>query len=157
MDILSKYASEVIALCALFLTVYQANSQRRQNRISLKPHLDLFTERFFDNGVGRIEVYLINNGLGPAFVETFGIKLDDKNYNARDALKALFGDQSDEFNYAELVKGYGITHNQRIRLLSVNFPAKGWDDVNDFEESVNSLELRINYKSIHGQVFSLND
>ncbi|MCF9094347.1 hypothetical protein, partial [Vibrio parahaemolyticus] len=71
MEILSQYASEIIALCALFLTVYQASSQRRQNRISLKPHLDLFTERHFNNGVGRIEIYLINNGLGPAFIETF--------------------------------------------------------------------------------------
>ncbi|MFA0026449.1 hypothetical protein AB4369_26500, partial [Vibrio sp. 10N.261.49.A5] len=106
---------------------------------------------------GRIEVYIINNGLGPAFIETFDVKVFDKDYKARDALKALFGDQSDGFNYAELVKGYGIAHNQRIRLLSVNFPARGWDEVNGFEETINSLDLRVNYKSIHGQIFSLND
>ncbi|AVF95390.1 hypothetical protein AL552_17335 [Vibrio diabolicus] len=157
MEILSKYASEIIALCALFLTVYQASSQRRQNRISLKPHLDLFTERFFNNGVGRIEIYLINNGLGPAFIETFDIALGDKNYSARDALTALFGDRSDAFNYTELSKGYAIAHNQRIRLLSVNFPAKDWAEVSGLEESINSLELRINYKSVHGQAFSLNE
>ncbi|ENY5168439.1 TPA: hypothetical protein ACMDWL_004407 [Vibrio parahaemolyticus] len=157
MEILSQYASEIIALCALFLTVYQANSQRRQNRISLKPHLDLFTDRYFNNGVGRIEIYLINNGLGPAFIETFEITLGDKNYSAKDARTALFGDRSDEFNYTELSKGYAIAHNQRIRVLSVNFPAKDWAEVNGLEESISSLELSINYKSVHGQLFSLNE
>ncbi|EGQ7830716.1 hypothetical protein [Vibrio parahaemolyticus] len=157
MEILSQYASEIIALCALFLTVYQASSQRRQNRISLKPHLDLFTERHFNNGVGRIEIYLINNGLGPAFIETFEITLGDKNYNAKDALTVLFGNRSDEFNYTELSKGYAIAHNQRIRVLSVNFLAKDWAEVNGLEESISSLELSINYKSVHGQLFSLNE
>ncbi|QPK06291.1 hypothetical protein [Vibrio kanaloae] len=157
MDILSKYASEIIASCALVLTVYQAWSQHRQNCISLKPHLDLFTERFFNNGVGRIEIYLVNNGLGPAFIETFDIALGDNSYSVKEALTALFGDRSDAFNYTELSKGYAIAHNQRIRLLSVNFPAKDWAEVNGLEESINSLKLSINYKSVHGQAFSLNE
>ncbi|HGE6060326.1 TPA: hypothetical protein ACGGS8_003611 [Vibrio cholerae] len=157
MELLSKYASEIIALCALFLTMYQASSQHRQNRISLKPHLDIFTERFFNKGVGRIEIYLINNGLGPAFVDTFDIKLGDKKYKASEALTALFGDRTDEFNYTELSKGYAIAHNQRIRLLSVNFPAKAWSEVNALEETINTLELDIQYKSVHGQAFTLHE
>ena len=39
---LGEHSAEIIAICALGLTFYQAYLSRKHNRLSLKPHLTRF-------------------------------------------------------------------------------------------------------------------
>jgi len=58
-------SSVIVALCAMFATVWQAYLQRNHGRLSVRPHLDWVTMRAVDRPVG---LTVQNNGLGPALV-----------------------------------------------------------------------------------------
>jgi len=67
-------AAAFIALCALFLSVYEGCSNRRHNRISVKP-LIVLDSGINESGSGfRIE----NSGLGPALIKWFSVEVDGK-------------------------------------------------------------------------------
>jgi hypothetical protein len=66
---LSKNATNVIAICALVATFWQACLARKHNLISVKPHLEIasgfnFNEQYFF-------INILNNGLGPALIKKY--------------------------------------------------------------------------------------
>ena len=65
-------ASAIIAVCALVLTIYQARLARRHNRLSVRPLLSSFVEQV-SGPDARITFSLVNNGLGPALVDSFEV------------------------------------------------------------------------------------
>lgn len=73
---LGKCVTEIVAICALGLTLYQAYLFRQHNRLTVRPHLVSFSCRNKRPGQ-RVLVYsLLNNGVGPAFIKSFRILLD---------------------------------------------------------------------------------
>lgn len=63
-----------IALCALFLSIYEGYSNRKHNQISVKP-LILLDSGKNETGSGfRIR----NSGLGPALIKWFSVEIDGK-------------------------------------------------------------------------------
>jgi hypothetical protein len=63
-----------IALCALFLSIYEGCSNRKHNRLSVKP-LILLDSGLDETGSGfRIR----NSGLGPALIKWFSVEIDEK-------------------------------------------------------------------------------
>jgi len=155
-EVLTNYGSEIIALCALVFTVWHARAQRIHNQLTLKPHLDTFTERNKSDNVGRIEIQLINNGLGPAFIESFEVLVGDEVYEAKFALEALLGPRNDIANYTVLGNGYAIAHNQKVMLLALTFPVSSWADIDKMENDLESLNLKIIYKSVHGKTHTFD-
>ena len=75
---LGEYGAEIIALCALGFTIYQAFVQRAHNILSVQPHLTSFSHEHVENGVGKLHLQLMNNGLGPAYIKSFSIFMDEK-------------------------------------------------------------------------------
>lgn len=73
LDWLGTHAAEVIAICALAFTAYQAFLQRQQSRVSVRPHVTTFVNRNRKGNVGELEVILMNNGLGPALLNRFQV------------------------------------------------------------------------------------
>ncbi|CAG1021695.1 hypothetical protein DOJK_01178 [Patescibacteria group bacterium] len=88
-------ASSVIAICALILSVWQGYLTRLHNRISVKPHLTTWSYDYIP-GKGLCSIDLINNGIGPAVIKKFIIKVDgevikgEKSEPIKKALKILF-------------------------------------------------------------------
>src|SRR3990167_560763 len=66
----------VIAVCALAFSIWQGMQTRKHNKLSVRPHLTAWVKR---DAVKRFySIELINNGIGPALIEEFLIKVDDK-------------------------------------------------------------------------------
>lgn len=91
-------SSIIIALCALGISIWQAILTRKHNKLSFKPHLTSWTHKNTQKGFYAIEI--INNGLGPAIIESFSVKVDDKRIAGegtepiQKALKILFPNYS---------------------------------------------------------------
>ncbi|GKT11653.1 MAG: hypothetical protein ISEC1_P0620 [Thiomicrorhabdus sp.] len=69
-------SSSIIALCALAYTAWQGIQTREHNKLSFRPHITSWSYRNSESGVYVTEV--MNNGLGPALIESFTVKVDGK-------------------------------------------------------------------------------
>ena len=75
-QVLVGISTTIIALCALLFTIWQGIQVRKHNRLSCRPHLTTWTHS--EEEKGQYSVELINNGLGPALIEQFLVKVDGK-------------------------------------------------------------------------------
>lgn len=156
MNFLSENGSETIALCALFLTIWQLAVQRSHNKISVKPHLFLFHDKDRFNNEGKITVYLINNGLGPAYINDFKVYLDGKEAEARFAVEAVFGKRDDGLQFMTLGDEFAIAHGQRVSLISIRFPVESWDDIEATESCLDRLQIAVKYSSAYQSKYTLD-
>ena len=69
-------ASIVIASCAVIVSVWHGWVTRKHNKLSCKPHLTTWNYSAEKEGCYAVE--LMNNGLGPALIKEFLIKVDGK-------------------------------------------------------------------------------
>lgn len=76
-EMITAWASGLIALAALFVAVWQGYLSRQHNRLSLRPHLTFLHKLSDDNP--RFFLELQNNGVGPAEIKDFRIYLDNKH------------------------------------------------------------------------------
>jgi hypothetical protein len=77
---LKSSSSAVISVCALFLTSYQVWATRKHNKLSVQPRLTTYRhiERdVADEKVIRVFAGLRNSGLGPAYIQSFEILVND--------------------------------------------------------------------------------
>src|SRR4029077_15722069 len=66
----TSIASVLIALCALFLTIYNAKLEREYKELAIRPYLHLDVE------TADFHVGFLNTGLGPAQVKSIALKFD---------------------------------------------------------------------------------
>lgn len=76
----TNVATVSLALIALFFSASQLYLQRTQNHVSVEPRLNAYytNEAKLDNE----GFHIINNGLGPAFVESLDVMVDGKKVDA---------------------------------------------------------------------------
>ncbi len=89
-EVLTGISSSVIAICALAYTIWQGKQAQLHNKLSFRPHLTLWSHR--NHGQGTYEFDVINNGLGPALIESFIVKVDGKELSGEGSdpiIKAL--------------------------------------------------------------------
>lgn len=156
MQFLSQYSAEIIALCALFFTAWQACIQRSHNKISVKPLLITDTARHKHNEAGRLELTLTNSGLGPAFIDEFSVMRDGTECNFDEEIKKVLGPLAANSSHTLLNAGYALPHNGSVALLSVNFPMDSWQNMDDLEKKLSGFELVIKYSSAYGDKLALN-
>ncbi len=146
------FASAITAIVSLLIGVYQAYLMRRHNRLSVKPHLDLF----MDCTESEFRLSVRNDGLGPALIISAKIKLNDARYD-------LF--KSDEVN--RLVEELAIFNNLNINEINkTTFRGKtslrsGAElDFIKFSYNANDSEPKfashIEYESMYGERFVCN-
>lgn len=81
----ANLATVSIALVALGFSIWQAVIQRTHNHVSLEPRINAY---YSNDGKAEQEgLYIINNGMGPAFVERFGVSVDGKTVPEEDLWK----------------------------------------------------------------------
>ncbi|MBW5893152.1 hypothetical protein IM880_13105 [Pectobacterium polaris] len=70
----------VIATISLCLAIWQGNEQIRNNHISVEPRINAYFSN--DGRKNQWGIYLINNGMGPAFVSGITATVDGKPVEA---------------------------------------------------------------------------
>jgi len=144
-ELLGKYGAETIALCALFFTIYQAYVQRKHNILSVQPHLTSFSHQQVENGVGKLHLQLMNNGLGPAYIKSFSIFMDEKPCDYDAAIEHVTKGEECKWFRSTLGSNYAMRVGEIKDLFIVAFPCDGDEDVKKMKERINRLDVKIEY------------
>lgn len=157
-EVITGISSSVIALCALGYTVWQGKQARRHNKLSFRPHLTSWSHRNSDKGVYAIE--LMNNGLGPALIESFKVKVDGKVISGEGtepiekALKILFPNTQYQSHQAYMAKGYSMAAKEKCTILAIQFAESTSLSKEATEHTFNRADLIIKYKSFYEEKFT---
>ena len=146
---LISVGSLFVAVCALVFTAWQLSVQRRHNKISVRPHLFVFTQRSQNNDVYTLQILLINNGLGPAFIDSFQLFHRGREVQPKVVLSEVLGDMMKNSSHTTLGNDYAMPPNEKKVLLSVTFQASSENKVQSLEEKINEIDLVICYSSVY--------
>jgi len=155
-EILGNNAAEVIALCALVFTAYQAYTTRRHNKLSVKPHLTTFVTGDRSADKFSFSAKLMNNGLGPAIIKSYQIYVDGKlseiksSKQAEDALKELLHDKKVITTSATFLgKDYAMPAKESKDLMAASFMLERDDELREIASRL-KFDWVIEYESIYG-------
>lgn len=147
---LGRYPTEVIAACALGLTLYQAVISRWHNMLSVRPHLTAFTNRHRAANGGILAYRLMNNGLGPAFIRSFQVFLDGKPVaDPEGALRDALGELSYNHTITTLGDDYAMPAGEVRDLLVVTFPLREGETLQTVAQKLDRLDLIVQYASAY--------
>ena len=160
---LSINASNVIAICALGLTIWQAHMSRSHNKLCVQPHLALF----FDNSSGGREFHLTlqNNGVGPALISKFCINIDGREIqkvSPEEKLdivkKKLFPTFECSLVCCDLGdKDYMMSVGEKLTVLRFVFNDSKSPSINNVDDARNRIQIQIDYESIYKEKRYLNE
>jgi hypothetical protein len=155
-DFVGRNVASIIALCALGFTASQSYVTRRHNKLSLRPHLCSFTERI-TGPVSRIKYSLVNNGLGPAVIDSYTVTLDGATLNTNSSaqfepiLANLLGRKPQSFSIGHLARDTSIRKDETRLLFEVCFPALTPTDVEGIEHRLSRVQAVVKYHSVYDE------
>ncbi|MBG6158268.1 hypothetical protein IWQ52_004255 [Labrenzia sp. EL_159] len=143
-------ATVFISLISLFMAIYAVYSQRKHDRISVRPFANIFFGDYEDNVFVGIE----NVGLGPMIIKD--IKYSDKDGNSHDALIELMPTLSPGYTwntYVSDTNDRALAPNTRLKLIQLS----GSDidplfsrDRDKVRKELDKLILELTYTDIYG-------
>ncbi len=159
-EMITGVASLVIALCALVFSIWQGFQVRKHNKMAFRPHLSSWSHSQHDKDVYIVE--LLNNGLGPAVIKNFTIKVDGKKISGEGtelmekAIKALFPDMEFNYQYGHLGEKYAMGAKEKRTLLSIQFLDDELPPSDDIKRTLSRADLEVEYESFYGEKFFLS-
>lgn len=72
----ANIATVAIALCALLLSIWQGYLQRQHDHVSLEPRINAYFK--IDGRTDQWGIYVFNNGMGPAYIESLDVFANGK-------------------------------------------------------------------------------
>ncbi len=142
----------VVSLGTLFTIVFQTNLIRKQQYASVLPYLEIWPRI----QPTSFKLIVMNNGIGPAFIDDVKIHFQDSVYEADPRIftfQVIKKKEDVSFYYSTLKKGRLLPAGEVIELIGVE------------EDSVNArklynwfgtdtLELEVTYKSVYDERWS---
>lgn len=159
-EIVTGVASSIIALCAILFSIWQGIQIRKHNIISFRPHLTTWTHN--EHVKGTYVVDILNNGLGPALIKKFTIKIDGNEINGEGtepidkALKILFSKELYYSSYAYLGENYAMGAKDKCRFLIIQFYGEEIPSSDYVKSKIERADLVVNYESFYGERFTFN-
>jgi len=159
-QVLTGISSSVIALCALTFSIWQGHQARKHNRLSFRPHLTTWAHSNVEKGFYAVD--LINNGLGPALIEEFVVKVDGKVVRGEGieslekALKIVFPNHNYQSHHAYVAKGYAMGAKDKCTILAIQFTGQPLPSREFVEHAFNRGDLEVAYKSFYEEQFHLS-
>ncbi len=159
-EIVTGVASSIIALCALVFSIWQGVQARKHNRISFRPHLTTWAHNEHLKGIYAVD--LLNNGLGPALIKSFTIKVDGKKISGEGtepidkAVKILFPNEQFNAHYAYLGEKYAMGAKDKCRVVIIQFYGEKLPSNDYVEHTINRADLEVEYESFYGEKFFFN-
>ena len=105
---------------------------------------------------------LINNGLGPALIKSFAIKVDGRLVSGEGtdaidkALKIMFPNEKIYAEYSSLGKNYAMSPKDSCKVVTVEFLADNPPSSECVEQAMNRTDLEVEYESFHSEKFSFS-
>lgn len=154
---LSINAAILIALCALFFTMYQTLATRKHNRLSVKPHLCFFTHKEFNDNETILKSTLHNNGLGPALIKSFQFYLDEKEIEVKNSddfdpyIKKILEKLEYKHSFTNLGKDYAMKAGEERDILVIKTPVTDKNEINEYLKPIERFDLKITFESMYGE------
>lgn len=149
----------LISLMTLFVSLYQTNMIRQQQRLSVLPYLSFGN---YNTGGANYKLMLSNDGIGPAFIESVEISYKGKTYPYD--LPVFFRDvipkqveQIKKFTHSNIFKGQMIPAGTKLSLLEIrNSPEDGIKLYKLLQKlKKEKMQLKIVYRSVYEERWQL--
>ena len=157
---LLSFTAMMVSLVTLIIFIYQTNLMRQQNYIAILPYLQVTSAT--DQREHTFEVNIINQGVGPAIVESAFMSYGGKEYNFADfeyrlhdvlvAIEPAF-DSLRYFSSTTMEPGIAISPGENYNLFAVQNVPEEFQLVGLWFERLLSegLDYRIVYRSIQNE------
>lgn len=146
----------LISLCTLFVFIYQTNLIRKQQYMSVYPHLDISNR---GTGTKNYQLILRNEGIGPALVKS--VKITGPNGKIYDDIvdyldEVFATNDSVNYLYSNITPGRLIPANEIIPIIEE--ANKNADAGLQIAKAlgVKGLKAEILYESIYGEQWLLS-
>jgi hypothetical protein len=150
----------IIALCALVLTIWQAFLTRTHNKLTVKPYLTTWSTMAGNEDFYQVD--LMNNGVGPALIQSFRVYVDNQELLGTEsdlidtAIKMLFSQSGYDSHNAFLSKGYMMAANDRHELIKIKFSNPNVPRVEEVENAYKRIRIVIEYVSIYNDKYAFD-
>ncbi|WP_087505598.1 hypothetical protein [Neiella marina] len=158
MEIIIASAAALIALCSLFVAVWQGYVSRKHARLSVMPHLDLHIA--VSEQAPFIGLSLENNGLGTARIRDIKISkltnneatiVVDNNSGWHDLLNA-FDIKQTGVSWASISTDEAIPSGNEHHFLSIDKTSTELSDLKDkLRAMVDQMLIRVEYESLYSE------
>lgn len=163
-DLAQEYAALLVSVCALFLTISQAATIRKHNRLTVRPHITTYTDNTADPeraGVRFIKVRITNSGLGPAIIKTFEPLLDGEPLKADDpddlfpvVAKTIPARMMDDLSYITVLRpGHVMAKDEVVTMAHLAVVPTIHDDPTALKQALERFHIRARYESAYGESF----
>lgn len=151
LQVITSISAIVIAIAALFLTIWQSWMMRKHNYNSVKPLLSF--ERYLSPMHGGFGIYLNNNGLGPAIVINQKLLVDGKEIEKLEDNPWYYAAKSLDIDYTFVQLGFYdrntvIAAGERKALVTIDENASK-EQKEHFKKAIPRIGIEIRYKSIY--------
>lgn len=159
-EAIAGFSSAVIALCALGLTIWQAEIARRHNRLSVTPHLTTWAHS--EQATGRHSIEILNNGIGPALIKSFSVEVDGQPIGGEGsepiekALEILFPQYGYVSYQSYMARGYMMSPKEARSLVTIQFLGASLPREEEVNHVLKRARLLIDYESIYGDKYLLD-
>lgn len=155
-----SFAAIVASLGTLFTVVYQTNLYRKQQYASVLPYLEIWNSNSDDS----YRLILINNGIGPAFIEEVNIIYQDSSYSMDPAnfleQVIILEDTIRYVGHSNIRKGRLVPAGNSINLLQIMDNKENADKLRSWFNGSNAVrkevpEIEIVYSSVYGEKWKI--
>ena len=160
-----EIASIVIALCALFLTIYQGIQTRYHNRLSVLPYLQI-VHSSTSSKQDYYSIYIENKGMGPARIT--GIEANVGNefirFNEEINYSSIFNSlkkkgivdvDMSNINFTSFGPNAYIDEGEKVYLMQLQSNSSK-ESKENFIKAINSIDFLFCYSSVYGDQFYIS-
>ena len=151
----------IASLGTLFTIVYQTNLIREQQYASVLPYLEIWNS----SNKESYKLVLINNGIGPAFINDVSISFKDSTYHMDPAnfLEQVIQklDTVNNVGHSNIMAGGLIPAGRKVDLLEVKedstnaYRLWSWFSGNDTSR-IDKPNIIITYSSVYGEKWKIS-
>ncbi|SEA68158.1 hypothetical protein SAMN04488051_10589 [Alkalimonas amylolytica] len=102
-------SSMLVAVCALVISIWQSYSIQQHNKLSLRPYLEAHSNLDED---GSWDLYIHNQGMGPAQVIAVHFEVDGKPYPNREEFLLALGELPECYARGNIDRFYKVGDRQ---------------------------------------------
>lgn len=155
-ELLGENVSEIIALSAFVLAVYQLYLSRMSSKISVIPHITHYASTTRNDKSAIYEFRIANTGMGPAKITSWKVLLDGSDIekseykSIENYLNYLRAERNSSTTVGNLSEGHMIAIGERYTVLSIQIEIDKQSEFCVLEKELNRLDLVVDYKSVYG-------
>lgn len=142
----------LISLGTFFSIVYQNQLLRKQQSASVLPYLEIWNSQ----NVGRYQLILMNNGIGPAFVRDVRVVYQDSTYQNdpygffASVIKPMDSTLKNVY-YSNIIPGRLIPAGERVEMIGVENSEESARTLASFFASGEKVRVEIEFESVYGE------